>query len=987
MTTNLSGFIEDAAFTGLPGEAYGIGWSADGSMMAAAGVPSGVIVWPGSRDNPVRLPGPSSLSVPVWALDWHPLRPRLAAVLEDGHLWLWDIEDGSPGSPTLIREDRGYTSLAWAPDGSKLAVGDTHGYVRVLDADGRLAIGPQRIHQTHVTRLSWSHNGQILVACGEDGMIASLEAPTLGWRLGIPAASDVRDLDASPVDEFFASTSDDNGVRIWDLYGGQLLTVLEGHHDRVSCLRFSPDGQFLASGSTTEIRLWRREDWECVATKATGEEQFSALAFHPAEPMLAAKNYWTGGIDCYRYDQVALGKASRRTDSRRYVNAKVVLLGDTSVGKSALHLVLSGRPYKPTDSTHGRQIVSLGMEEVTAPGPVEVTREIWLWDLAGQPSYRLVHQLHLHEVAVALVVFDSRSETQPFAGVKHWARALAQASRIADASAPRPTTYLVAARIDRGGIAVTRSRVHAILEEFGMEDFIETSAREGLRIAELRELIKTSIDWDCLPMVSSTALFESIKQFLIDDAKAHHLLSTVDDLFQRFGSTYSGETGVGDLRQSFETCIGLLQSEGLVSRLRFGDYVLLRPEYLDGYASALIQAAAAEPDGLGFIPEDEALAGTFMLSASERLHGSEERLLLIATIQELLRREIALKETTEQGVDLIFPAQFTREPPEVTANLTKKAVIAFQGALTSIYASLAVRLCRSVLFKRNAMWSNVASYTAAAGGVCSFELQELEEGHGELALFYDDKVSAETRAQFESYVTSYLNLRAIPGTVLARRVISCPRCGYELPDDLVRMRRAYLSGRMMIRCPACDRTELSLADELLPADATMAVDQMNRSADLVRDLSVADVQIRGKRETDDFDVFLSYNSSDRDSVLAIANRLVARGILPWLDVWEIQPGKHWQPALSTIIRGVRSAAVFIGPQGIGRWQLKEVEELLRETEQWNRPIIPVILPGVEGDPEMPPFLGSFHLVDMRQLAPDPFDRLVWGITSQRPDNG
>ena len=58
------------------------------------------------------------------------------------------------------------------------------------------------------------------------------------------------------------------------------------------------------------------------------------------------------------------------------------------------------------------------------------TRGILLWDLAGQPGYRLIHQLHLGEVAVALLVFDARSETDPFSGVKHWVRALAQARRV-----------------------------------------------------------------------------------------------------------------------------------------------------------------------------------------------------------------------------------------------------------------------------------------------------------------------------------------------------------------------------------------------------------------------------------------------------------------------------------------------------------------------------------------------------------------------------
>src|SRR4051794_40585675 len=69
-------------------------------------------------------------------------------------------------------------------------------------------------------------------------------------------------------------------------------------------------------------------------------------------------------------------------------------------------LVLSGREWTPTESTHGRHVWTFAAEEVSLPGGVREKREILLWDLAGQPGYRLVHQLHLGDVAVALVVFD-----------------------------------------------------------------------------------------------------------------------------------------------------------------------------------------------------------------------------------------------------------------------------------------------------------------------------------------------------------------------------------------------------------------------------------------------------------------------------------------------------------------------------------------------------------------------------------------------------
>ena len=49
-----------------------------------------------------------------------------------------------------------------------------------------------------------------------------------------------------------------------------------------------------------------------------------------------------------------------------YANAKVVLVGDSGVGKSGLALVLTGKPFVPTDSTHGRRVWLLDEEDVCA---------------------------------------------------------------------------------------------------------------------------------------------------------------------------------------------------------------------------------------------------------------------------------------------------------------------------------------------------------------------------------------------------------------------------------------------------------------------------------------------------------------------------------------------------------------------------------------------------------------------------------------------
>ena len=97
-------------------------------------------------------------------------------------------------------------------------------------------------------------------------------------------------------------------------------------------------------------------------------------------------------------------------------------------------------------------------------------------------------------------------------------------------------------------------------------------------------------------------------------------------------------------------------------------------------------------------------------------------------MEELLRHEIALKEPTDRGADLVFPSQFTRERPDPPGIPGQQVVFTFEGPLYSIYATLAVRLSHSLLFQRKDMWQNVASYTATGGGRCGLHVRELDEG-------------------------------------------------------------------------------------------------------------------------------------------------------------------------------------------------------------------------------------------------------------------
>lgn len=134
-----------------------------------------------------------------------------------------------------------------------------------------------------------------------------------------------------------------------------------------------------------------------------------------------------------------------------------------------------------------------------------------------------------------------------------------------------------------------------------------------------------------------------------------------------------------------------------------------------------------------------------------------------------------------------------------------------------------------------------------------------------------------------------------------------------------------------------------------------------------------------------FDVFVSYNSRDRTQVLEVAEGLRERGLRVWIDQWEMVPGRTWQDALEETIATVASAAIMIGPDGMGSWEEPEMRACLDQSVNRDMPLLPVLLPGTPTKPKLSLFLSGFTWVDLRGgITREGLDRLEWGITGIRP---
>lgn len=975
---------------------------------------------------------------------WSPDGRFLTSSSFDKTVRIWDVRTGVELT-TLEDHHETVYSIAWSPDGRLLAScsHDRQIIVRDLPANRKFHSSP-RLHTGSVYDLAWLSNAN-LTSCSQDQTIrvwradiymTTLEETLSGhsnqvfslayspvsfmlasgsgtgpirlWNVDwlakdVPQigshqqtlrshADAVYDLAWSPDGTLLASCSEDRTIRIWE-QGGKQLRILDGHTDSVTSISFSYDGRLLASKSRDgTVCIWRTDTWRPISIlqETTSDAVFASVAFHPRAPVLATLGENDRVVRIWDLNiPILLGLAPAKP-ARYYVNAKVVLVGESGVGKSALGLVLTDQPFVATESTHGRFVREFDHSLTRIDSTREEQRETFLWDLAGQPGYRLIHQLYLSEVAVALIVF-SHLGRDPLEAVSHWTRAIQTAQSVQGNETLPIKKFLVEARTDLGRAKISTEDLQDFMQKQGLDAYLITSAKAGSGIAELKEAIKQAIDWDALPKVTSTELFQRIHAFLVVQKANGSSLVTSDYLYRLFLQS-TKEANTPEQQAQFDTCIGRVESQGLIRRLSFGGLILLQPELLDFYASALVNAARNDPDGLGSISEINARNGNFPIPSQDRMQDKEqEKLLLLAMINDLLRFEIALQEQSLDEAFLVFPSEVTRRNALLPDPQGKTIIFTFEGPVLNIYATLAVRLSHSGVFKKKDLWKDAITYTANVGGTCGISLREVEEGYGEFTLFFDDAASEETRFQFEEYVQTHLERRALPASIKRERIFFCPQCKFPLDGEIVQWRRVngyrdMLCARCEIRVPLLDREERFATTPSPLADVagrTERIAAMDLAANREVKLQTDRLTIQGKVATNDFDVFLCHHGIDKPAVKEIGGQLKKHGLLPWLDEWELRPGLPWQRLLEQQIGSIKSAAVFVGKQGVGPWQQQELEAFLREFVNRECPVIPVILPDAPHKPQLPIFLRGMTWVDFRKQEPDPLTRLIWGITGKR----
>jgi eukaryotic-like serine/threonine-protein kinase len=303
------------------GVVFSVAFSPDGQRLAS-GSGSDTKIWDSATGKVLLDLGEGAATCVTFTPDGK----RLASAHDTGNAGMLNIWDSATGKLLFsINDDNGVLSVAFSPDGQRMASGSRY-HVRIRDsANGKQVLSVATPGE--VRSVAFSPDGRRMASA--DGLSVKIWDAASGKELfnlqrgGYGVAF-------SPDGQRLASGSFDRTVKIWDVSSGRELFELKGHSAEAVSVAFNPDGQHLASGSIDQtVKIWN-----CVSEKER------LWLKRPSDQM-------TGSL------RISFSPDSRRLE---LADGDTLKIWETTSGKKLLDLQLGG--FSMPFSADGSRIAS-----------------------------------------------------------------------------------------------------------------------------------------------------------------------------------------------------------------------------------------------------------------------------------------------------------------------------------------------------------------------------------------------------------------------------------------------------------------------------------------------------------------------------------------------------------------------------------------------------------------------------------------------------
>ncbi|HEX2268338.1 MAG TPA: TIR domain-containing protein, partial [Pyrinomonadaceae bacterium] len=555
--------------------------------------------------------------------------------------------------------------------------------------------------------------------------------------------------------------------------------------------------------------------------------------------------------------------------------------------------------YKEHSSTHGQQFWVVNELGTRRRDGTEC--EAILWDLAGQPDYRLTHALFLDDSDLALILFDPTDSRDPLHGVEFWLKQL-KAGPASRQSLDACQTILVGARVDRGEARLTQEELDEFCHQRGiLGGYLPTSAKEKIGLDELLRRMKAQIPWEQKSATVTTLTFKRIKDYVLklkENRRRRKVIVSPQDLRKLLEKT---DKAWRFTDAEMRTAVGHLANYGYVRVLRTSkgeERILLAPELLNNLAASFVLEARRNLKGLGSLEEKPLLEGKYPFRELEKLSAEERDILLDSAALLFLERNICFRETDPLGGKsyLVFPELINLKKPVLENEQPTEDSVAYtvSGAVENVYASLVVLLGYTQTFTRTDQWRSQARYEVGDGLICGFRQDGEGDGELDLVLYFGTNVGRPVRTLFQGLFESFLSRRNL--TVFRYEPLLCTQCGQPLDRSVVRTK--LREGKTFTFCNDCGE-KLALPKAHEPIQLTQQqqaeVETQRRVADLRTRFEQAIFRVQAYVKDQGVKVpecFISYAwgepQHERWVERDLATDLQKAGINVVLDKWENQ---------------------------------------------------------------------------------------------------
>ena len=237
-------------------------WNHDGSQLATGSYDGQARIWSSSGKLANTL---TKHKGPIFSLKWNSTGQYLLSGSVDKTAIIWDAASGEVRQQFAFHKDP-TLDVDWR-DTDSFASCSTDRMIYVCKLGHTQFLKKFQGHNDEVNAIKWDPSGTLLASCSDDytAKVWSMkqdqyihdlrehkkEIYTIKWS---PTGTGSSNPGANLV---LASASFDSTIRLWDPETGKCCHVLDKHSDPVYSVAFSPDGQYLASGSFDKcLHIW-----------------------------------------------------------------------------------------------------------------------------------------------------------------------------------------------------------------------------------------------------------------------------------------------------------------------------------------------------------------------------------------------------------------------------------------------------------------------------------------------------------------------------------------------------------------------------------------------------------------------------------------------------------------------------------------------------------------------------------------------------------